>query len=37
MERIYTSGTKTDVTYFTGFEVEKTPAYDMDKIGRAHV
>ena len=32
MERIYTSGTKTDVTYFTGFEVEKTPAYDMDTL-----
>ena len=32
MERKYTSGTKTDVTYFTGFEVEKTPAYDMDTL-----
>jgi len=32
MERKYTSGIKTNVTYFTGFEVEKTPAYDMDTL-----
>ena len=32
MERDYSSGTKDGVTYFTGFEVEKTPAFDMDTL-----
>ena len=32
MKRAYTSGIASDVVYFTGFEVEKTPAYDMDTL-----
>ena len=32
MKRAYNSGTASDVVYFTGFEVEKTPAYDMDTL-----
>ena len=32
MKRDYADGVKDDVTYFTGYEVEKTPAYDMDTL-----
>jgi len=32
MKRDYADGVKDDVMYFTGFEVEKTPAYDMDTL-----
>ena len=32
MKREYSSGTKEGITYFTGFEVEKTPAFDMDTL-----
>jgi len=32
MERQYSKGTLDDVVYFTGYEVEKTPAYDMDTL-----
>ena len=32
MERKYSSGTLDDVNYFTGYEVEKTSAYDMDTL-----
>lgn len=32
MKRDYTDGVKDDVIYFTGYEVEKTPAYDMDTL-----
>ena len=32
MKRDYSSGVRDNVNYFTGFEVEKTPAYDMDTL-----
>jgi len=32
MEREYSTGTKDDVIYFTGYEVEKTPAYEMHTL-----
>ena len=32
MKREYSSGTHSDVNYFTGYEVEKTPAFDMDTL-----
>lgn len=32
MKRDYSDGVKDDVIYFTGYEVEKTPAYDMDTL-----
>ena len=32
MKRDYENGVKEDVVYFTGYEVEKTPAYDMDTL-----
>jgi|TARA_S200000501_G_scaffold124312_1_gene117331 hypothetical protein len=32
MKREYSSGTSEDVIYFTGFEVEKTPAFDKDTL-----
>ena len=32
MKREYSSGTKEGIIYFTGFEVEKTPAFDMDTL-----
>ena len=32
MKRDYADGVKDDVMYFTGYEVEKTPAYDMDTL-----
>lgn len=32
MKRNYSDGESSDVKFFTGFEVEKTPAYDMDTL-----
>ena len=32
MKRAYEDGVKDDVIYFTGYEVEKTPAFDMDTL-----
>lgn len=32
MKRTYETGTKDDVVFFTGIEVEKTPAYGMDTL-----
>ena len=32
MKRDYSDGVKNDVVFFTGYEVEKTPAYDMDTL-----
>ena len=32
MKREYADGVKEDVTYFTGYEVEKTPAYEMHTL-----
>ena len=32
MKRDYASGVDENVVYFTGFEVERTPAYDMDTL-----
>lgn len=32
MKRDYSNGIKDDVVFFTGYEVEKTPAYDMDTL-----
>ena len=32
MKRDYSDGVKDDVVYFTGYEVEKTPAFDMDTL-----
>ena len=32
MKRDYADGVKDDVVYFTGYEVEKTPAFDMDTL-----
>ena len=32
MKRDYTSGTATDITFFTGVEIEKTPAYGMKTL-----
>ena len=32
MKREYSSGTKEGIIYFTGFEVEKTPAYGMKTL-----
>jgi hypothetical protein len=32
MKRDYETGVADDVVYFTGYEVEKTPAYDMDTL-----
>ena len=32
MKRTYEDGVKDDVIYFTGYEVEKTPAFDMDTL-----
>ena len=32
MKRDYADGVKKDVVYFTGIEVEKTPAYGMDTL-----
>lgn len=32
MKRVYRSGVESEVTFFTGFEVEKTPAFDMDTL-----
>ena len=32
MNRDYENGVKDDVVYFTGYEVEKTPAYDMHTL-----
>ena len=32
MNRDYDEGVRDDVIYFTGYEVEKTPAFDMDTL-----
>ena len=32
MKRDYSDGVKDDVVYFTGYEVERTPAFDMDTL-----
>ena len=32
MERDYADGVKNNVTYFTGIEVERTPAFNMDTL-----
>jgi hypothetical protein len=32
MKRDYSDGVKDDVVYFTGYEVEKTPAFEMDTL-----
>ena len=32
MKRDYSDGVKDDVVYFTGYEVEHTPAFDMDTL-----
>ncbi len=32
MKRVYNDGVETEVKFFTGFEVEHTPAYDMDTL-----
>jgi len=32
MERDYTTGTAKDITYFTGVEIEKTPAYGLNTL-----
>ena len=32
MKRDYTDGVKEDITYFTGVEIEKTPAYGMKTL-----
>lgn len=32
MKRVYNDGVKSEVEFFTGFEVERTPAFDMDTL-----
>ena len=32
MERAYKDGESSNVVFFTGFEVEKTPAFGMDTL-----
>ena len=32
MKRVYKDGESSEVKFFTGYEVEKTPAFDMDTL-----
>ena len=32
MKRDYTDGVKEDITFFTGVEIERTPAYGMQTV-----
>ena len=32
MKRDYTDGVKEDITYFTGIEIERTPAFGMKTL-----